>query len=240
MKAENPAWGAPRIHGELLQLGFTIAEPTVSRYLQQLKRRPDEGKAQQWLPFLNNHREVIGALDFFTVPSLTFRSLYCLLLFCHRARSTASPALQCHDTPDERLDRATTSPSSSSSLPLPVHLFDRDGKFGSDVFEFLRASGIRPIRTSARSPWQNGIAERWIGSARREILDYIIPLNERHLRRLGRDYLAYYHEDRTHIGLEKTTPAKRSVEARPNRACNVLALPRNGGLHHRYTWSQAA
>ena len=93
---------------------------------------------------------------------------------------------------------------------------------------------------TARSPWQNGIAERWVGSARREMLDHVIPLNEQHLRRLGLEYLAYYHEDRTHIGLEKTTPARRPVEACPNQARNVLALPRIGGLHHRYTWSQAA
>ena len=117
-----------------------------------------------------------------------------------------------------------------------------DAKFGSEVFEFLEESGIRPIRTTARSPWQNGIAERWVGSARRELLDHVIPLklNEQHLRRLGREYLAYYHEDRTHIGLEKTTPARRPVEACLNHARNALALPRIGGLHHRYTWSQVA
>jgi len=238
MKAENPTWGAPRIHGELLQLGFTIAEPTVSRYLQQLKPRPDEGKAQQWLAFLNNHREVIGAFDFFTVPSLTFRTLYCFFVIAHDRRRVLHFNVTTHPTTDWIVQQLR------QALPLPCPyryiLFDRDGKFGSDVFEFLKASGIRPIRTSARSPWQNGIAERWIGSARREILDYVIPLNEQHLRRLGRDYLAYYHEDRTHIGLEKTTPARRSVEARPHQARNVLALPRMGGLHHRYTWSHAA
>jgi hypothetical protein len=127
-------------------------------------------------------------------------------------------------------------------FPAPYRyiVFDRDGKFGCDAFEFLKASGILPIRTSARSPWQNGIAARWIGSAHREVLDYVIPLNEQHLWRLGREYLAYYHEDRTHVGLEKTTPARRPAEACPNQAHSALALPRIGGLHHRYTWSQAA
>ena len=105
---------------------------------------------------------------------------------------------------------------------------------------FRKASGIKPTRTSIRSPWQNGLAERWVGSCRREMLDHVIPLNERHLRRLGRDYLAYYHEDRTHIGLNKETPAGRPLELHPTDSRQPLGLPRIGGLHHRYTWSEAA
>jgi putative transposase len=130
------------------------------------------------------------------------------------------------------------------ALPLPCRfryaLFDRDAKFGSEVVGFLRASGIKPVRTSVRSPWQNGIAERWVGSIRTEMLDHVIPLNERHLRRLGREYLAYYHEDRTHIGLKKNTPVSRLIEARPTRTSKILSLPRIGGLHHRYSWTEAA
>ena len=118
--------------------------------------------------------------------------------------------------------------------------FDRDAKFGTDVFGFLKASGVKPIRTSIRSPWQNGVAERWVGRCRRELLDQVIPLNEQHPRRLGRDYLAYCHDDRTHIGLDKRTPASRPVESRPTRAGKMLALPRIGGLHPRYTWSETA
>jgi putative transposase len=123
---------------------------------------------------------------------------------------------------------------------LSYVLFDRDAKFGSEVFAFLKASGIKAIRTSVRSPWQNGIAERWVGSARRDVLDHVIPMNEQHLRRLGREYLAYYHRDRTHIGLKKTTPASRPVGPRPTKRTDILALPRIGGLHHRYTWPAAA
>ncbi len=119
-------------------------------------------------------------------------------------------------------------------------LFDRDANFGSEVCGFLKASGIKALRKSVRSPWQNGIAERWVGSCHREVLDYVIPLNEQHLRRLGRQYLAYYHEDRTHLGLEKTTPANRLIEPRPRGTSEILGLPRIGGLHHRYTWSAAA
>ena len=238
MKAENPTWGAPRIHGELLQLGFEISEPTVSRYLRKLNGCREEGSAKRWLAFLNNHREVIAAFDFFTVPSLTFRTLYCFFVIEHGRRRILHFNVTEHPTSDwigQQLREA---------LPLPCPyryvLFDHDAKFGGDVVELLQASALKPIRTSVRSPWQNGVAERWVGSIRREVLDHVIPLNDQHLRRLGREYIAYYHADRTHIGLGKTTPAGRPVEPRPTEPARPLALRRIGGLHHRYTWPTAA
>jgi putative transposase len=238
MRAENPSWGAPRIHGELLQLGFDISEPTVSRYLRRLKPRHDEGKAKRWLAFLNNHREVIAAFDFFTVPTLTFRVLYCLFVIEHNRRRILHFNVTAHPTSDWIVQQLR------EALPLPCHyryaLFDRDAKFGGEIVKFLQGTGIKVIRPSVRSPWQNGVAERWVGSARREMLDHIIPLNEEHLRRLGRAYVAYYHEDRTHLGLEKETPAVRLIEWRPAQSRKPLSLRRIGGLHHRYTWSKAA
>ena len=144
----------------------------------------------------------------------------------------------------QRIRRVIGSCSNCGRLWLPCRyqyaLFDHDAKFGTDVFGFLEASGIKPIRTSIRSPWQNGVAERWVGSCRREMLDHVIPLNAQNLRRLGREYLAYYDEDRTHIGLEKQTPAQRAVESRLTQSREPLSLPRIGGLHHRYTWAEAA
>ena len=238
MKADNPNWGAPRIHGELLHLGFEISEPTVSRYLRQLKRHCDNSKAKRWLAFLNNHREVIAGLDFFAVPTITFRVLYCFFVIEHERRRILHFNATAQPTSDWIVQQLR------EALPLPCRyvyiLLDRDAKFGADVFAFLKASGIKPVRTSIRSPWQNGVAERWVGSCRRELLDHVIPLNEPHLRRLGRDYLAYYHEDRTHIGLDKQTPTQRPTELRPTEPCEPLCLARIGGLHHRYTWSQAA
>ncbi len=238
MKTDNPSWGAPRIHGELLQLGFEISEPTVSRYLRRLKRHHDEGKAKRWAVFLNNHREAIAAFDFFTVPTLTFRVLYCLFVM-----STAA-AVFCTSTP-RRTRRASGSYSNCerrSPCPVPSGTLYWTGmpKFGSDVIEFLKASGIKPIRTSIRSPWQNGIAERWIESCRREMTDHVIPLNERHLKRLANEYLTYYHEDRTHKSLGKQTPSRRPIQSRPAAGSEILALPRIGGLHHRYCWTEAA
>ena len=143
-------------------------------------------------------------------------------------------------TSDLRMDCAAAKANLAASLPYRYVLFDRDAKFSGDVFEFLQASALKPIRTSVRSPWQNGVAERWIGSAHREVRHHIIPLNDRHLRRLGREYIDYYHQDRTHIGLEKTTPASRPVELRPTEPRPPRALLRIGGLHHRYTWAIAA
>ena len=158
MKAENPTWGAPRIHGELLQLGFEISEPTVSRYLRSLNGCGEEGRAKRWLAFLNNHREVIAAFDFFTVPSLRFRTLYCFFVIEHRRRRILHFNVTEHPTSDwigQQLREA---------LPLPCPyryvLFDRDAKFGGDVVELLQASALKPIRTKCSEP----VAE-WSGGA---------------------------------------------------------------------------
>ena len=113
-------------------------------------------------------------------------------------------------------------------------IFDRDSIFSASVVSTVKSFGIKAARTAYRSPWQNGVAERWVGSVRRELLDHVVVFNERHLRRLLRDYVAYYHDDRTHRGLGKATPAERPVDRRPDGEAEVVALPRVGGLHHRY------
>jgi len=118
-------------------------------------------------------------------------------------------------------------------------IMDRDSKFSRDVVGFIESSGLHAIRTSIRSPWQNGVAERWIGSARRECFDHVIAINEAHVRRIARDYITYYHADRTHDGLRKETPASRPIEKKP-AAAELTSLPRVGGLHHRYCWKAAA
>ena len=122
----------------------------------------------------------------------------------------------------------------------PGLILDWDSKFNADVSAFLKATGLEPRRTSVQAPWQNGIAERWVGSCRREIHDHVIALNEQHLRRLIRDYVNYYHQDRIHDSLEKDAPDRRPVEQKPAGAATVTSIPRLGGLHHRYAWRQAA
>ncbi|MCC6763985.1 MAG: transposase, partial [Deltaproteobacteria bacterium] len=123
----------------------------------------------------------------------------------------------------------------------PRHLiFDRDAIFSASVASTMTSFGIQPTRTAWKSPWQNGVAERWVGSIRRDVLDHVVVLNERHLRRLLTDYVAYYHDDRTHLGLDKATPTSRSAAPCPAGDAEVVALPRLGGLHHRYEWRAAA
>ena len=119
-------------------------------------------------------------------------------------------------------------------------ILDRDAKFSGEVLDFFDSSGIEPIRTSIRSPWQNGVAERWVGSCRQECFDRVIALSEAHVRRLAREYMAYYHQDRTHDALAKDTPEGRQVEPKPAQTAELVSSPRLGGLHHRYTWKIAA
>jgi putative transposase len=233
---ENPTWGAPRIHGELQKLGFVVSERTVARYLQRVQRRGDPGKS--WLTFLTNHREVIAAFDFFTVPTLSFQVLYCFFVIEHGRRKILHFNVTRHPTAEwvvQQLREAFPEVG-----PYRYVILDRDAKFDAEVVAFLHGTGLRAKRTSIRSPWQNGIAERWVGSCRRELLDQVIPLNEQHLGRLVRDYVGYYQEDRIHDALDKDTPNLRSVEKKPSPEATVISNTRLGGLHHRYSWCEAA
>ena len=234
--ALDNGWGAPRIHGELTKLGFVVAEATVSRYMP--RRRPDPEKVQRWMTFLRNHSGAIAAMDFFTVPTIRLRVLYCFFVIEHGRRRVLH-------------FNATFNPTSAwviqqlrEAFPFderPRHLiFDRDTTFGLAVVGFLEAIGTKPCRTSFMSPWQNPVAERWIGSCRRELLDHVVVFGRRHAVRLVREYIAYHHEDRTHMGIEKDTPQCRVVAPSPSSAAKVVALPRVGGLHHRYEWREAA
>jgi transposase InsO family protein len=231
MVAENPTWGAPRIHGELLMLGFSISERSVSRWMRRAPRDPDLTK--RWLAFLRNHREAIAAMDFFTVPTLTFGILYCFFVIAHDRRRI----LRCNVTRNPNALWVTLQLRQTwawDEQPQRFLLFDRDSKYGADVVSIVKAIGSQPLRTAFRSPWQNGVAERWVGSVRRDLLDYVIVLNERHLRRLLAEYIRYYHEDRTHLGLGKDTPTRRIPASAPPEGARVTSLPRLGGLHHRY------
>lgn len=226
MVAENPTWGAPRIHGELLMLGFDVSERTISRWMRRAPRDPEP--ARRWRSFLANHREAIVAMDFFTVPTLTFRLIYCLFILSHDRRQILHFNVTHHPTQPwvvQQLREAFPFESQHKYL-----IFDRDAKFGTEVLAAVRAMDCKPKRTSFRSPWQNGVAERWIESCRRDLLDHVIVLNEQHLKRLLSDYVRYYHEDRTHLGLAKGTPGKRTRSTKRGR---VLFFPRLGGLYHR-------
>jgi len=230
MVAENPTWGAPRVHGELRMLGFDISERTVLRWMRKAPRNPEPAK--RWATFLANHREAIAAMDFFTVPTLTFGVLYCFFVIAHDRRRILHFNVTRHPT------SAWVSQQLREAFPYdttPKYLIhDRDATFSAEVAAMARTLGVESIRTSFKSPWQNGVAERFVGSCRRDLLDHVIVLNERHLKRLMREYIAYHHDDRTHLGLAKQTPAGRKPVESPTAGAKVISIPRLGGLHHRY------
>jgi transposase InsO family protein len=153
------------------------------------------------------------------------------LLFHHRSRPAQDSTLQRGTKSPCSLNRPTV--AAGVALHACTLLFDRDAKFGDDVVTSAQEMGSEPVRTAFRSPWQNGVAERWVGSCRRDLLDHVIVLNERHLKRLS-EYVRYYHEDRTHLGLAKDTPAGRATTIRSAVESKIRSFPRLGGLHHRY------
>src|SRR6202158_51273 len=230
MIAENPTRVAPRIPGELVKLGFDLSERSVSRWVRRSPREPDPSK--RWLTFLRNHREAIAAMDFFTVPTLTFGVLYCFFIIGHDRRKIL------HFNVTRNPNALWGVQQMREAWPYaPAHrslLFDRDSKFGADVVSAVRDMGSQPTRTAFRSPWQNGVAERWVGSCRRDLLDHVIVLNERHLKRLMTEYVRYYHEDRTHLGLAKDTPTGRPTSTCPVVESKIHSCPRLGGRHTRY------
>jgi transposase InsO family protein len=227
MQGNNIGWGAPRIHGELLKLGIDISQATVSKYMLQSKKPP----SQTWRAFLNNHTDCVAATDFFTVPTARFRVLYVFIVLSHDRRHIV------HFNATEHPTAQWTAQQLVEAFPFdsaPRYLLrDRDAIYGEKVQRRIRSLGIDEVITAPRSPWQNPYVERVIGSIRRECLDHVIILNERHLRRILRDYFVYYHSCRTHLSLNKDPPDSRAVESVEHS--NIVALTRVGGLHHRYT-----
>lgn len=230
MVAENPTWGAPRIHGELKMLGFDISERTVLHWMREAPRNPEP--ARRWATFLANHREVIAAMDFFTVPTLSFGVLYCFFVIAHGRRQVLHFNVTRHPASawvSQQLREAFPYDSAPRYL-----IFDRDATFNTEVVETAKALDVKPVRTAFKSPWQNGVAERFVGSCRRDLFDHVIVLNERHLKRLMTEYVRYYQNDRTHLGLGKQTPGVRKAAMNPSMSAKVISMSRLGGLHHRY------
>jgi transposase InsO family protein len=223
--AANPLWGAPRIHGEILKLGIDIAERTVSRLMP--KRRPQP--SQTWRTFLANHLRDLVSIDFFTVPTARLRILFVLVVLVqHRRRVvhfnvTEHPTA--HWTAQQLLDAF---PHDSAPAYL---LRDRDQVYGQRFRRRVKAMGIKEVLTAPHSPWQNPYAERLIGSIRRECLNHVIVLGERHLRRILTCYFGYYHQARTHLALAKDAPDFRQIELPSGK---IVQVPEVGGLHHRY------
>jgi transposase InsO family protein len=234
MATEN-RWRARKIQAELMKLGIRVSIATVSRYLP--KTTPDISQHQRWMTFLRNHKDVIAGIDFFVVPTVRFRLLYVWFAIDHGRRRilhfnvTANPSA--HWVIQQLRE---TFPNA------PIHrflVFDNDSIFSTTVTSAIKNLGIEPKRTAFRSPWQNGTAERFVGSIRRELLDHVVVLDADHLRRLLREYVDYYNDERVHTSIGDA-PTGRPVEPRPSDRATVAGFPRVGGLHHQYRWREAA
>src|ERR1700730_213670 len=224
MSMENPLWGAPRIHGELLKLGFEVAQSSVAKYMVNRRGPPSQG----WGTFLQNHPPDIAAQDLFVVPTIRFDLLYALVIVRLDRRDliwinvTANPTA-------EWVARQITEAFPWDEAPRYL-IRDRDRIYGSIVTRRWHAMGIRDKPTAPASPWQNGFAERLIGSIRRECLDHIIVLDEVHLRQILQSYARYYNHIRTHRSLDKDAPVTRQIQ----RIGSIKSHAILGGLHHHY------
>lgn len=224
MGLANRLWGAPRIHGELLKLGIEVAQSTVAKYMAKGGR----GRSQTRKTFLHNHAAGIGAMDFLIVPTVGFRLLFVLVVLRHERRRLISLSVTDHPTADW-IARQLTDAFPWDEAPNYM-IRDRDGCYGQAVTKRLAAMGIRDHPIAPRSPWQNGHAERLIGTIRRECLDHIVVFGEAHLRRILAAYARYYNELRTHLTLDKDSPSRRPVQWHGY----LIAQPILGGLHHQY------
>jgi transposase InsO family protein len=224
MSRENPLWGAPRIHGELLMLGFDVAQSTVSKYMVRSGTPP----SQNWKTFLRNHAEAIAAIDICAVPTLTFERLFAFLVISHGRRQLLWFEVTRHPTA-EWLARQITEAFPWASAPAYL-VRDNDRAYGHIFTSRVRAMSIRDRPISPRSPWQNGIAERFIGTLRRECLDHMVIFSEMHLRRILSAYAAYYNQARTHLALDKDAPSHRAAQ----HSGAIVAILILAGLHHQY------
>jgi len=224
MSIENPLWGAPRIHGELLKLGFEVAQSTVAKYMVKRRGPPSQG----WCAFLRNHAPDVAAMDLFVVPTIGFDLLYFFVLVQLDRRDLAWINVTKNPTA-EWIARQLTEAFPWNEAPQYL-IRDRDRIFGTVVTRRMRAMGIWDKPTAPASPWKNGFAERLIGSIRRECVDHFIVLGETHLRHILRAYARYYNEIRTHLSLDKDAPVSRPVQ----RTGIIRSHALRGGLHHHY------
>jgi transposase InsO family protein len=219
MSLENPTWGAPHIRDELHLLGHDVAASTVAKYMVRGRKPP----SQTWRSFLKNHMQDLAAIDFFIVPTITFRVLYCLIVLRHDRRRIVYFNVTTHPT------AAWTAQQMVEAFPFnetPKYLIrDRDGIYGYDFQQRLKHMGIKEVVIAPRSPWQNPFVERVIGSIRRECLDHVIVLSEAHLLRILAGYIDYYHSARPHQSLNHNAPLPRSIQLPEQGSTDTDARP---------------
>ncbi len=226
---ENPRWGAVRIQGELLALGYEVSAETVRCYRRKALRRPP---SQSWRTFLANHRPQLWACDFFTVQTFTFKTLYVFFFITHTRHRIVHFNVTAHPTAPwvwRQLLEATPWGQQPRYL-----IRDRDRSYGGDFISKARGIGIETVLTPIRAPKANAIAEHVIGTFRRECLDHLIIVNERHLRLVLRQYVAHYNHVRPHQALDLWAPDDRRPRSPPGSEGQVVGRPILGGLHHEY------
>jgi len=227
----NPTWGSPRIVAELQKLGIHIAKSTVEKYRPKLHKPT----SASWCTFLKQHMRDTVAIDFFTVPTARLRVLFVLVVLAHDRRRVVYFNVTEHPTAEWTAQQLVEAFAWES--PPKYLLRDRDAIYGNRFRKCLRGLGVKDRPSAPRSPWQNPYVERVIGSIRRECLDHVIVLNERHLKRVLRGYFAYYHEWRPHRSLEMDSPHGRPVH--PPEQGEIIEFPTAHGLHHYYLRSAA-
>jgi hypothetical protein len=232
MSQANPLWGAPRILGELHKIGIDLAQSTVEKYMVH-RRGPS---SPTWMMFIRNHAADMIAIDFFVVPTVRFHILFVFLILAYDRRRvlhfniTSNPSA--HWTAQQIVEAFPWSDA-------PAYLIrDRDSIYGSHFQRRVKNMAIEEVVIAPRSPWQNPYVERLIGSIRRECLDHVLVLNEKHLKKILRNYFRYYHSWRTHQALDMDAPAGRSIQ--PPDHGPVVEIPEVGGLHHHYERRVAA
>ena len=230
MSRDNPLWSRRRIASELAKLAHDVDKNTVAKYMPKPAERPLGPPSQTWGTFVRNHLAGTIAIDFLTVPTVTFNVLYVFFVLSIQRRRVLHVNVTAHPY------AAWTAQQIVEAIGLDADILrlirDRDGIYGAAFDARVDKLGIEQVKIAPRSPWQNGFAERWVGTLRRELLDHLVVLGERHLLRLVRAHVAYYNEDRPHMSLDGDAPVTRLVEP-PNTGRGV-AFPRVGGLHRRY------
>jgi len=244
MATENFSWGAPRIYSELLKLGYTknqVSQRTISRYLKKI--RPDDPdntkkKRQQWKVFLKNHRHYIMGMDFFTVPTISFKTLYVFFVIDHARRKIVHFNVTEHPTAEWVVQQLKNAfPFDSALIYL---IFDRDSIFSVRVKQFIKDMSVKPKVISYKCPWQNGVAERFVLSVRNDMLNQMIIFNEEQLRDFMKQYFDYYNNERCHLAVGRDSPNGREIQNKPFKSARIISFPRIGGLHHMYKWDKAA
>jgi len=226
MSRANPLWGAPHIVGELNKIGITLPRSTVAKYMVRHRKPP----SQTWKSFLKNHIADIVAVDFFIVPTVRNQVLFVFLVLAHERRRVLHFNITTNPTAEWTAQQIVNAfPWDEASRLL---LRDRDSIYGEFFQRRIKNMGIKQVVTAARSPWQNPFVERLIGSIRRECLDHVIVMNEKHLRRILAAYFIYYHRWRVHQSLEMDCPEHRNVHMLDRG--RVVEIGHIGGLHHHY------